>query len=244
MSIKVIVNGAFGRMGQLATETIRNHHGLHLVGQTDRTIDLAKAIKDCQADVVVDFTTANAVYHNTEIIIDAGARPVIGTSGLKPDQVKKLQLKAAELKRGGVIAPNFSLGAVLMMKYATEIARYFPDVEIIELHHRGKADSPSGTAMRTAELLAEANPSINQSEKPGMETIKGARGARHFNVPIHAIRLPGLLAHQTILFGGTGESLSIRHDSLDRACFMPGITLACEKVMQLDNLVYGLENIL
>lgn len=244
MTINVLVNGAFGRMGQMATETIRNHAGLNLVGQTGRDFDLAKAIHDSKADVVVDFTIASAVYQNTQIILESGAHPVVGTSGLKPDEVKKLQQLAAQQKRGGLIAPNFSLGAVLMMKYAKEMARYFPDVEIIEFHHNGKADSPSGTAMRTAELLAEANPAINQNKKPNLETIKGARGAHHFNVPIHAIRLPGLLAHQMILFGGTGETLSIRHDSLDRQCFMPGITLACEKVMQLDKLIYGLENVL
>lgn len=244
MTINVLINGGFGRMGQMTTDAISKHPGLTLVGQTGRDFDLAQAIRDAKADVVVDFTEASAVYQNAQIIIEAGARPVIGTSGLKSDEIKKLQARCTELKRGGIIAPNFSLGAVLMMKYAKAIANYFPHVEIIEMHHDGKQDSPSGTALRTAELLAESNPNLNHPEKPNVETIKGARGATHYNVPIHAIRLPGLLAHQTVIFGGTGESISIRHDSLDRQCFMPGVCLACEKVMQMDTLVYGLEEIL
>lgn len=244
MAIRVLVNGAFGQMGQMTTNAIKNHPGLELVGQTGRDFDLKQSIKDSKADVVVDFTQADAVYHNTEIIIDAGARPVIGTSGLKADQIKKLQAQCAALKRGGIIAPNFSLGAVLMMKHAKAIANYFPHVEIIEMHHDGKRDSPSGTAMRTAELLADASPALNQPEKPNTETVKGARGAKHYHVPIHSIRLPGLLAHQTVIFGGSGETLSIRHDSLDRLCFMPGVCLACEKVMNMTELAYGLEEIL
>lgn len=244
MTINVLINGAFGRMGQMTTDAISKHPGLTLVGQTGRDFDLHQAIKDAKADVVIDFTEASVIYKNAQIIIDAGARPVIGTSGLKSDEVKKLQARCAELKRGGIIAPNFSLGAVLMMKYAKAIANYFPHVEIIEMHHDGKQDSPSGTALRTAELLAESDPNLNHPEKPNLETIKGARGANHRNVPIHAIRLPGLLAHQTVIFGGTGESISIRHDSLDRQCFMPGVCLATEKVMHLDKLVYGLEEIL
>lgn len=244
MTINVLINGAFGRMGQMTADAISKHPGLTVVGQTGRDFDLAQAIRDAKADVVVDFTAASVIYQNAQIIIEAGARPVIGTSGLKPDEIKKLQARCAELKRGGIIAPNFSLGAVLMMKYAKAIANYFPNVEIIEMHHDGKQDSPSGTALRTAELLAESNPNLNHPEKPNVETIKGARGANHYNVPIHAIRLPGLLAHQTVIFGGVGESISIRHDSLDRQCFMPGVCLACEKVMHMDKLVYGLEEIL
>lgn len=244
MSIKVLVNGAFGRMGQMTTDAISKHPGLELVGQTGREYDLHQAIKDSKADVVVDFTDANAIYKNAQTIIEAGAHPVIGTSGLKAHEIIALQKQCAELKLGGLIAPNFSLGAVLMMKHAREIAKYFSHVEIIEMHHDGKIDSPSGTAVRTAELIADANANLNQPDKPNTETIPGARGATHHRIPIHAVRLPGLLAHQTVMFGGTGEALTIRHDSLDRACFMPGVCLACEKVMGLDYLAYGLEEIL
>jgi len=243
MPIKVLVNGAFGRMGQMTVKAISSDPELELVGQTGREYDLKKAIEDSRAQVVVDFTEASSVYANTLAIIEANARPVIGTSGLKKDQIQNLKNKCKELKLGGIIAPNFSLGAVLMMKYAKEIAKYFPYVEIIEMHHDKKMDSPSGTSMRSAELLAEARqqvPFIGES----YETVHGARGANYQGIPIHAVRLPGLLAHQKIIFGNTGETLSLQHDSIDRVCFMPGVCLACVKVMTLDHLVYGLEEVL
>lgn len=244
MPIKVLVNGAFGRMGQMTTKAISSHPGLELVGQTGREYDLKKSIKDSGAQVVVDFTDTDSVFTNTVAIIEAGARPVIGTSGLMAEQITQLQKLCADAKRGGIVAPNFSLGAVLMMKYAKEIAKYMSHVEIIEMHHNGKLDSPSGTAMRTAELIAENCKTINENTIETRETVAGARGANYHGIPIHAIRLPGLLAHQQIIFGDTGETLTLRHDSIDRLCFMPGVCVACEKVMTLDRLIYGLEEIL
>lgn len=244
MPINVLVNGAFGRMGQMTVKAISEHPNLKLVGQTGREYDLKKAIKDSHAQVVVDFTHPDAVLANTLNIIDAGAHPVIGTSGLKLDEIRTLQARCADLKLGGIIVPNFSLGAVLMMKYAKDIANYLPHVEIIEMHHDGKADCPSGTALRSAELIANATTTINNPNNPSQETIPGARGANHHGIPIHAIRLPGLLAHQQIIFGNTGETLTLRHDSIDRQCFMPGVCFACEKVVDLNSLVYGLEVIL
>ncbi len=244
MPIKILVNGAFGRMGQTTTKWITEHSQFELVGQTGREYDLKKSIHDSRADIVIDFTHPDSVYQNSLNIIEAGARPVIGTSGLKIDQIHSLQQRCLELKRGGLIAPNFSLGAVLMMKYAKEIVKYMPHVEIIELHHDGKADSPSGTSMRTAEMLASACSIVNTPEIASHETIAGARGACYRNIPIHAVRLPGLLAHQQIIFGSNGETLMLKHDSLDRQCFMQGISIACEKVMKLNQLVYGLEEIL
>lgn len=244
MSIRVLVNGAFGCMGQLTTKAIKEHPALELVGQAGHEYDLAKVIADSKAQVVVDFTNPDSVLSNTNIIIDVGAHPVIGTSGLTLDQIKSLQKKCAGLKRGGIIAPNFSLGAVLMMKHAREIAKYMSNVEIIELHHDKKLDSPSGTAMRTADMLAEAGSTLNALTQPSHETIPGARGANYHNIPIHAVRLPGFLAHQQIIFGNTGETLTLRHDSIDRQCFMPGVTFACEKVVGLSTLVYGLEELL
>jgi len=243
MPIKILVNGAFGRMGFMTVNMIENHPGFELVGQTGREYDLKKSIQDSGADVVVDFTHPDAVLNNTNIIIDSGARPVIGTTGLTTKQVKTLQEKCEKLKRGGVIAPNFSLGAVLMMKYAQQIANYLPNVEIIELHHDKKADSPSGTALRTAELIAEAA-DLKEAAPALRETVAGARGALYHGIPIHAVRLPGFLAHQQIIFGGTGETLTLRHDSLDRQCFMSGVAFACEHVMQLDHMVYGLEQMI
>lgn len=244
MPIRILVNGARGKMGQLAVKTISEHPDFLLVGTTQRNHDLMAEIKNNKAQVVFDVTNAESVLKNTNIIIDAGAHPVIGTSGLLPDQVKLLQERCAKLKLGGIIVPNFSLGAVLMMKYAQEIIKYFPHVEIIEMHHAGKLDSPSGTAVRTANMLADAR--LRQPEQPQKthETIAGARGALYQHIPIHSIRLPGLMAHQEILFGNDGETLSLRCDTIDRNCYAPGITLACQKVMQLDHLVYGLEHII
>lgn len=240
--ITVLVNGGFGRMGQITAKAIKENPALELVGQIGREYDLAQSIKDSRAQVVVDFTTPTAVYDNASIIIDTGAHPVIGTSGLKAEQVKVLQKRCAELKLGGIIAPNFSLGAVLMMKFAKEIVRYMPHVEIIEMHHDNKADNPSGTAMRTAEMLAGEN--VNQPVKSYRDNIPGARGAHYHNIPIHSVRLPGLLAHEQIIFGEPGETLTLRHDTIDRDCFMPGVCMACTKVVKLKHLVYGLEELL
>lgn len=242
MTIAVLINGAFGRMGQITAKAIAEDARFKLVGQIGREYDLKKSITDSGADVVIDFTTPSSVFKNLQTIIEAKARPVIGTSGLKQDQIKKMQVEAKKLQLGGIIAPNFSLGAVLMMKHAKEIVKYMPQVEIIEYHHDGKIDSPSGTSIRTAELLAENR--AKTEVKKTHETISGARGALHLGIPIHAIRLPGLLAHEEVIFGNTGETLTIRHDSIDRVSFMPGVKLACEKVMQLKELVYGLEEVL
>lgn len=244
MSIRILVNGANGKMGQLATIIINEHPDFTLVGTTQRNNDLGTEIKKSNAQVVIDFTHAEAVLKNAKIIIDAGAHPIIGTSGLLQDQVKLLQAHCAKLKLGGIIAPNFSLGAVLMMKYAQEIAKYFPQVEIIEMHHAGKLDSPSGTAIRTAEMIAEKRLNITSLAEKGHETIPNARGATYQQIPIHSVRLPGIVAQQQVIFGGNGETLTIRYDTVDRHCYMPGIILACQKVLQLDRLVYGLEHII
>src|SRR5579872_2570954 len=243
MTIRVIVNGAAGKMGQLCVKAVSDDADLILAGQTSRKEDLTAEIKKNQADVVIDLTNAESVLKNLQLIIEAGARPVIGTSGLLKDQVDAMQKKYSHLKRGGIIAPNFALGAVLMMKHAKEMAKYFSSVEIIEMHHDRKLDSPSGTAVRTAEMLSETlgSPDHTLTTK---EIISGARGATYQDIHIHAIRLPGLVAHQQIIFGSLGETLTIRHDTIDRLCFMPGIMLACKKVMTLNHLVYGLENIL
>jgi 4-hydroxy-tetrahydrodipicolinate reductase len=242
MSIRVLINGAQGRMGLASVKAISDDADLTLVGALTRHDDLAAAIKEQNADVVLDFTNAEAVLNTTQTIINAGARPVVGTSGLLPEQIRAFQEQCANLKLGGIIAPNFSLGAVLVMKHAAEIAHYFPAVEIIEMHHDGKLDAPSGTAMRAAELIAERRTSY--PSKPTRHVIPGSRGASHLDIPIHAIRLPGLIAQLQIVFGGTGETVTLRHDSVDRQSFMPGVCLSCKKVMTLDTLVYGLENIL
>ena len=244
MTIRVLVNGAQGKMGQLTVNALLNDSRFILAGKAGHADSLKEAISDTHAEVVVDFTHADAVFNNTQTILAAGACPVIGTSGLKEDEVETLKKEAHRLHRGGIIAPNFSLGAVLMMKYAADIASYFPQVEIIEMHHAGKLDSPSGTAIRTAELIAMKRKIDEKPPKNTRETIPGARGATYKEIPIHSIRLQGLMAHQEVLFGGQGETLLIRHDSTDRTCFVPGILLACQKVTSLAALMYGLEHLL
>jgi 4-hydroxy-tetrahydrodipicolinate reductase len=244
MTIRILVNGAFGRMGQATVDAINADPELSLVGQAGESDDLTALIQTTQADVVVDFTLASVAYENASRIIAANCRPVIGTTGLTAHQVVELQERCKTQKLGCIIAPNFALSAVLLMKYAKDAAQYFKDVEIIEMHHERKQDAPSGTAIRTAELIATQgimNPSRNEGEQ---ELFKGARGGQHHGIPIHAVRLPGILAYQEVIFGGIGETLSIRHNTLDRHAYMPGVVLACKKVMALKHLVYGLEHLL
>jgi len=239
MTIKVLVNGAFGKMGLVTQQAIQQESDLKLVASLGRKDNLAKEIEKSQADVVVDFTLPNSVFENTETIIKTGARPVIGTSGLNPDQIKKLTQLCQQKNLGGIIAPNFSLGAILMMRYAADAAKYFSNAEIIEMHHEKKVDAPSGTAVKTAQLMGDARVSSTV-----IDHSAPARGEAHYDIPIHSVRLSGLFAHQMVIFGGFGETLTIRHDSTDRNAMMPGVCLACRKVMDLDHLIYGLENVI
>lgn len=227
-------------MGQIAISAVNGADDLTLAAKNGHHDDLAQAIKQHQADVVIDFTTPQAVFANAQTIINARARPVIGTTGLTPEQIKTLTAECAQKKLGGIIAPNFSLGAVLMMKFAQEAARYLPNVEIIEMHHPQKLDAPSGTAVKTAHMIA-AERHVDQAFplKPAP-----ARGETHDNVQIHSLRLPGFYSHQTVIFGNLGEVLTLCHQGIDRQCCIPGIRLACQKVMLLNQLVYGLESIL
>jgi 4-hydroxy-tetrahydrodipicolinate reductase len=244
MGIKVIVNGANGRMGQESVKAISVDPELELVAQADKTSNLSQLITETKAQVVVDFTLASVAFANAQQIIQAGARPVIGTSGLLTEQIDILARECAMRKIGGIIAPNFSLGAVLMMQFAQTAARYLQQVEIIEMHHERKQDSPSGTAIKTAEIIAEQRGQQTARSRADKEVLPGARGANYQGIPIHAIRLPGILAYQEVIFGAPGETLSLKHNTLDRSAFMPGVCLACKKVMQLNELVYGLEHIL
>lgn len=243
MQTRVIVNGASGKMGTLACETIRQYPEFELVAELGRGARLKDEISAKKADVVIDLTRADCVYDNSRVIIESGAHPVIGTSGLIPEQIKELQALCSEKKLGGIIVPNFSIGAVLMMKFAALAASYLPEVEIIEAHHQQKLDAPSGTAMKTAEMIAEARKG-EKNKLPLKELVKGARGGEHHQVNIHSIRLPGVLARQDVLFGNQGETLTITHNSIDRSSFMPGIILACKAVKNLDSLYYGLEYVL
>lgn len=245
--IKVVINGARGKMGCAAVKAVSNHPGLLLAGALDRSHHLSDELRKISPDVVVDFTDASSGVSNTRTIIEAGCRPVIGTSGFTEHDVSQLQSIALKSGIGGVIAPNFALGSVLLMKYAREIARFFPNVEIVETHHEKKKDAPSGTALKTAEGIAlrrGERAATPLSPSQSTDLIPGAQGAIHHGVRIHSLRLPGHLAHQEVIFGGTGEVITLRHDALDRECYMPGVCMACVEVMNIDYLAYGLENLL
>lgn len=241
MTIKTIINGSNGKMGKTVQAAISNEPDLELVATLGRNDNLAATIQKTKADIVIDFTLPDCVFNNTKTIIENSARPIIGTSGLNLTQIEELKVACEKKSIGGVIAPNFSLGAVLMMKYAKDAAKYLSNVEIIEMHHQQKVDAPSGTAKKTAEMMAEVN---NNMSKNKVSADNHARGLIHQGIPIHSVRLPGIFAHQTVIFGGTGETLTIRHDSMDRNAMMPGVFLACRKAMDLNHLVYGLEHLL
>ncbi len=241
--LRVAVNGANGKMGRASVEAIKNSHHFELVGEFDHGVDLEDAIAASGANVVVDFTTADAAFDNAKSIIASGAHPVIGTTGFSSEQIAELSSICTQKQLGAIIAPNFSIAALLMMRMAQECARYLPNVEIIETHHENKADAPSGTAVKTAELIAAAR-SLKPNENKSKELLPGALGANKNGITIHSVRLPGFVAQQEVIFGSQGESLHIKHNTIDRSAFMPGVILACEKVTQLKTLVYGLEELL
>lgn len=240
---KIIVNGAYGKMGQEIVRALQNRDDFLLVGTLDRASHLTKAIQDTQPDIVIDFTSPDCVFNNVSTILEHNIRPVIGTTGLTQQQISQLQEIAFKKKIGGVIAPNFSIAATLTIQFAMQAAKYFSHVEIIEKHHAQKKDAPSGTAIKAAEMIAKSRVSIPK-DPTETETVVGSRGAEHQNIHIHALRLPGLVAHLEVIFGSAGETLTLSHDTSHRECFMPGVILACQKAMQLQQLVYGLENIL
>jgi 4-hydroxy-tetrahydrodipicolinate reductase len=243
---RIVINGATGKMGIEAVKTVEADPDLTLVGTARRTDSLIDVITSSSPHVVVDLTHPSVVYENTLACINSGVHAVIGTTGLTPGQLKHLDELAIQRKVGILVAPNFAIGAILMMQFAVQAAKYLPRVEIIEYHHDQKADSPSGTALKTAELivLKNKNISINADKSPDIETVPGARGGIYKGIPIHSVRLPGFVASQDVILSGTGETLSIRHDTLSRESFMPGVLLAIRKVDQLCGVVYGLEKVM
>lgn len=243
MTIRILVNGALGKMGQEVVKMVQSDSAFTLAGGVDKNDNLAEAIKKTNAQVVIDFTHPSVGFQNSKTIIETGAHPIIGTTGFTTEQITELKKLCASKQIGGVVAPNFSIGAVLMMKYARDAAKYFPAVEIIELHHDRKADAPSGTAIKTAEMIAEIK---NKTAAKVTEkiTVEGARGGVHHDIHIHAIRLPGIVADQQVIFGNDGETLTLAHRTVHREAFMPGVHLACQKVLGLNELVYGLEHLL
>jgi 4-hydroxy-tetrahydrodipicolinate reductase len=242
--IKVLVNGAKGNMGSQSIKVINETKDLTVVAQNDFGDDLRKTIQETKPDVVVDFTHPSCVMENTKIIIEENCYGVIGTTGLSEENIKTIDKLANKHKKGILIVPNFAIGALLMMKFSEEAAKYLPNVEIIEFHHNKKADAPSGTAIKTAKLIAEINPNINAIKLDEKELISGVRGGKESNIPIHSVRLQGYVASQEVIFGGIAQTLKIRHDTTSRESFMPGVILSIRKVLKLDKLVYGLENLL
>ena len=250
---KILVAGATGSMGKQTVQLVEKLPDCQLVAvlapTASKSSDFEASVKcfdnlaavDVDADIWVDFTTPQAVYENTRFALEHHMHPIVGTSGLTPDQTKKLQAIAQKEKIGGIIAPNFGLSAVLLMKFAQEAARYFPDAEVIEMHHADKRDAPSATAIATAKLIAENRNPENCSQTTN---DSAARGADYDGVPVHSVRLPGYVAHEQVLFGGPGEALTIRQDSFSRSSFMQGVKVALSRVMDLPDLVVGLDQIL
>jgi len=260
---KVIVNGACGRMGQAVLKAVLDDKELGLVGavdikggkdvgdllgigKTDIIVgeDLQTVIDTVKPDVMVDFTRPDVIFNNACTALKNHVSPVIGTTGLSDAEKDKLNELAIANNTPAFIAANFAIGAVLMMMMAKEAAKYLPNVEIIELHHDQKLDAPSGTAITTAEMISEVRKPMKQGHPDETEKITGARGAEYNGIPIHSVRLPGYVAHQEVIFGGLGQTLTLRHDSIDRTSFMPGVVLACKKVTGLKGLVRNLDQIL
>lgn len=264
--IKVMVSGAGGKMGQEVVKAVHADLELQLIGGIDpklagqdvgtiagietlhipMTASIDEALKVNKPDVIVDFTSPAVIFENAKKVLSAGVHIVIGTTGLTQEQRDELDIIAKEHKANCLVAPNFSLGAVMLMKVSAELAGYFPDVEIIELHHNHKYDAPSGTSILTAKLINEARQKAKAipSEDLTRESLTGARGAKVDDVTIHSVRLPGYVAHQEVIFGGFDETLTLRHDSLSRRSFMPGVVLACKKIANYPGLTYGLEHYL
>lgn len=207
--------------------------------------NLEEALTTSGADVMVDFTRPQAVAENVMRALRAGVRPVVGTTGMSREQLQEISALADKMRLGCVIAPNFAIGALLMIKFAAEAAKYFPNVEIIEKHHDQKLDAPSGTAIKTAEAILEQRGDFNQGPFLEEEKLEGVRGGRmEGGLRVHSVRLPGLVAHQEVIFGGVGQTLTIRHDSISRESFMPGVLTAVRAVMRLEGVVYGLDNLI
>lgn len=260
-SVRVGVVGAAGRMGSEVCRAVQAADDLELVAAVDPSrageplLDVAgvdsdvtvqespDVLLDADVDVAVEFTGPATVGENLLWLLEHGVHAVVGATGLSDEQIDRARTAAAANGVNAVIAPNFAIGAVLMMRFAAEAARHLPHVEVMELHHDRKVDAPSGTALRTAELIAEARGS-SLSTVGGDEAFPGARGIEHEGVRIHSVRLPGLVAHQEVVFGAEGQTLTIRHDSLDRSSFMPGVLLACRQVTSVGGVVVGLEHLL
>lgn len=260
--IKVAVAGASGRMGKEVVKMVLSDPELQLVAAVDRSVedidagtlvgmkpcgvqlstDLTQAFTELRPDVLVDFTMPQSAKQNVQLAIEHGVRPVMGTSGFTEAEAGSLDKLCRERKIGGLIAPNFSIGAILMMRFAAQAAKYFPHLEIIEYHGDQKLDAPSGTAVKTAELIAQVREEIRQGNPKEEEMLEGSRGAYYNGFRIHSVRLPGVFAQQEVIFAAEGQALKIRHDSYERASYMPGVNLAIKKVMTYEGMIYGFDH--
>lgn len=261
--IKVLVSGACGRMGREVIKAVKKDEGLQLVAAVDKinigkdigiiagletlgiavSSDLHESVIKDKPQVMVDFTTSATVMENLRTGLKAGVHVVVGTTGISTADLHEIKELCDKYKVNALVAPNFAIGALLMMRCAAISAKYFPQVEIIELHHDQKLDSPSGTSIKTAEMIL-ANRKEPSHPEIGEEKIKGARGGEMDGIRLHSVRLPGLIAHQEVIFGGEGQTLTIRHDSLSRESFMPGVILGIKKVIEKPGLTYGLDHFL
>lgn len=247
--INIAVCGANGKMGQEVVRAVNNASDMTLVAKIDIKDGEFSSIKDAKdavkIDVLIDFTQPKTIYENALFCLNNGINIVIGTTGLNDEQIGALKELAEKNSLGCLIAPNFSTGAVLMMKFAQMASKYFDNAEIIELHHNQKKDAPSGTAVKTALMMAGENTNFTTGNCAEVETIKGARGAKSYNnIHIHSVRMPGYIASQEVIFGSNGQILTVRHDSMNRECYMDGVLRATRYVCENKNFVYGLENIL
>lgn len=261
--IRVAVLGACGRMGREVVKAITDAPDTQLVGACDVAFagstlgdvtgvaglefeiesDFELMLRNSKPDVLVDFAKPY-VFSNTQAAMERGVVPVIGTTGQTPEELAEMKSLAAKTGVGVMVIPNFAIGAVLMMKFAAEAARYMPDVEIIELHHDKKLDSPSGTSIKTAEMIDTSRNQAGAEPTKPLGANDPARGDEKSGVHVHSVRLPGLVAHQEVIFGGQGQILTIRHDSIDRTSFMPGVLLAVRRAISITDLVYGLDKLL
>jgi 4-hydroxy-tetrahydrodipicolinate reductase len=242
--MRVGVLGAKGKVGATMVQAVEAAEDLTFTAGVDAG-DALTTLTDSQTEVVIDFTHPDVVMDNLKFVIDNGINAVVGTTGFTDERLKQVQAWLADKPDVAVlIAPNFAIGAVLSMHFAKQAARFFESAEVIELHHPQKADAPSGTAARTAKLIAEARKDLPPNPDATSTGLEGARGADVDGIPVHSVRLAGLVAHQEVLFGTQGETLTIRHDSLDRTSFVPGVLLAVRRVHERPGLTVGIEPLL
>lgn len=258
--IKVAVAGALGKMGQQVVSLVQKTPDFSLAVGIDKMYDgkelgykiekdLETALKNYEIDIVVDFTQPSVVFENINLYMKHNVKSVIGTTGLSKEEIEKIEKMSKEKNTGIIIAPNFSIGAILMMKFSMMASKYFSNAEIIEFHHNQKKDAPSGTSIKTAQLMMKENSNFKLGNCDEKETIKGARGGNYQeegkgNIQIHAVRMPGFVASQEVIFGSDGQTLKIHHDTINRECYMSGVEVAIRHLNQNSEFIYGLEAIL